>query len=175
MGQVTKKWENTHLVFRNRPAALLAWLPVLLLVVPWALVACGGDDDGGGGPGGDEAYIRDVCGAMGKFQDGLTDLLASSPTTLDQIQELSKDMAKLFNDVADDIDDANPPSDAAEATDSMVEYLRNAADALEAGDTDALNSLSDAPDLSMPDDVQTRLAAAAENVDECDGLGLFSE
>jgi uncharacterized protein YdeI (YjbR/CyaY-like superfamily) len=83
-------------------------------------------------------------------------------------------MSKLFNDVADDLDKAKAPSDASEATDSLVAYLRNAADALEAGDTEALNSLSDAPDFSMPDDVQNRLAGVAANVDDCQGLDLFT-
>ena len=69
-----------HLVKPKRPAALFAWLS-MILVAPMALVACGGGD--GGGTGSDEDYVRDVCGAMAKFDEGLDDLLGSSPSSLD--------------------------------------------------------------------------------------------
>jgi hypothetical protein len=160
-------------LLRIRPAARFAWLPAALLVVPFGLVACGGDDDGGGGPGGDEAYVRDVCGAMASFEGDFEELLTSSPTSLDEIEELATEMGELFGDLANDLDDANPPSDAEEAHNSLVSYLQDASEALETGDLEALEEFEEEPDLTMDADVEERLAAIAADVDECEGLDLF--
>lgn len=156
-----------HLVKPKRPAALFAWLS-MILVAPMALVACGGGD--GGGTGSDEDYVRDVCGAMAKFDEGLDDLLGSSPSSLDEIEELTKDMGSLFKDMANDLDDANPPADAKEANDALVSFLKEAAETLESGDIEAIDSLGEEPEFSLPEDVEARLSAVAEDIEECDDL-----
>lgn len=79
-----------------------------------------------------------------------------------------------FEKWVDAIDDANPPSDAAEAHDALVDSIREAIDEMKSGDADLDTLFSEDDDLPEPPQaVQTRLNEVAAGVEACEGMELF--
>ncbi len=141
-------------------AAALGLLAGLLLA------ACGG----GGGGASDESYVRGVCDAFHKFQEDGTRVF-NDPEVLEDEEELAKRFGELVRALADDLDDVRAPSDVEQYHDRIVERFHEIADQFESGSVDDLSDLGDVPE--PPQDVQDRLAAAAADVEECEGLDIF--
>ncbi len=136
-----------------------------------ALAACGG---GGGSPATDEEYVKAVCTTVGDLQTQMSSLTADAASAKDvaALQKLMDNVANALDDAADSLDKVNPPADVKDAHKEVVQAFRDAAKAMKDGDTEALNNFD--PGNIAPDEaVQARLSAAARNVDECNGLGLF--
>ena len=155
----------------------LLLLPTLAAAGSLALVACGGDDDdgGGGGSGSDEDYVASLCGAYADFEEQFDELLADfNPSNTDDLDDFMSDAAEIVGSVVDGLEDANPPGDVEDAHENLLTAFRSFRDTLEEGDFGAVES-ADEPDFELPQDVEDRLSAAAENVDECRELDLFTE
>ncbi len=143
----------------------------VVVVAGVLLAACGG---GGGDPATDEEYVKAVCVSVGNLQDEMSSLTAdaASATDVESLQKLMDNVAKALDSAADELDDVNPPADVKDSHDQVVQAFRDAAKSMEDGDIEALNNFD--PGTIAPDEaVQERLSAAARNVDECNGLGLF--
>jgi len=136
----------------------------LFAIAALALAACGG----GGGGGSDEGYVKALCKATNNFSEKLGEAF----TAADE-DEATKKFVDAFNAFVDDMDSANPPGDVKEAHDAMVKALKDAQDAVDEGGLNALDSI-DFPSVEPDQDVQDRLAKAAEGVKECDGADLFN-
>lgn len=155
------------------------WLSISVLAIvalgAFALSACGGgDDDGGGGnAASDEQYVRGVCDALASFQDELTKISDAEPNSVDDLQKLMNSLADAIENVADDLDNINPPADVADSHNAIVQLFRDAVEPLREGDLEALSALEPGNAFDPPADVQARLNAAAQNVEECQGLGVF--
>ena len=154
------------LTVRNLRRSLPLMLMGLFAIGALALAACGGG--GGGGGGSDEGYVKALCNATNNF----TEKLGEAFTAADE-EEATKTFIDAFNAFVDDMDSANPPSDAKEAHDAMVKALKDAQSAVDEGGLDALNSI-DFPTIEPDQAVQDRLAKVAEGVSECDGADLFN-
>jgi hypothetical protein len=158
----------------------LAVIPALLVAGSVAFVACGGDDDddgggGGGGNGSDEEYVRDLCNALGSFSDEFGELSGNlDPSNVEELEDLMDDAAEVIGNVVEDLEDANPPADAAEFNESFVTTFSEFRDALEDGDFESILTFSP-PEYELPQDVEDRLSAVAEETDECQELGVFGE
>lgn len=140
-----------------------------LAVIPGAIAAsalifagCSGGDGGGGGS--DEDYVEALCGGLKDFSDDLTDILSSGGANE---EEAFEDLADAIRALADVFDDANPPSDVREANDALVVTFREAADKIAEGDETAFDDVGDGADFELPEDVQDRLAAVAEDNETC--------
>lgn len=133
------------------------------------LGACGGDGDDGGS---DEEYVRDVCTALAAFNERREELTAGA-TAADPAQ-VAEDFGDALSDLASAMDDADPPDDAAEAHDSVVQSLEDAADAVDEGGIEALFDV-ELPSVQMEPAVRNRLQALFNSTRECQGSsGIFS-
>lgn len=111
----------------RRPLILLAAVMAVGLIAP----ACGG--------GGDrltkQEYEQEVSEIGDRFEDTaqeiFTDPSLQNPTDLDESAATIREGADLFRDAADEFDDLNPPEDAEDAHDRLVEGIRGFADDLE--------------------------------------------
>jgi len=136
----------------------------LVAIGTLAFAACGGDDDGGGS---DEGYVKALCNATNSFTADLDEAF----TATDE-EEATEKFIEAFNAFVDNMAAADPPSDAKEAHEAMVNALRDAQDAVEEDGLDALEAL-DVPTVEPDQDVQDRLTKAAEGIEECEGADLF--
>lgn len=141
-------------------AVVLSVFGVLLLA------ACGG----GGGGASDESYVRGVCDAFRTFQEDGSEVF-SDPEVLEDEEELAKRFGELVRSLADDLEGVRAPSDVQQYHDRIVERFHEIADQFESGSVDELTDFGDLPE--PPQDVQDRLAAAAADVEECEGLDIF--
>ena len=133
------------------------------------LVACGGGDDAGS----DEDYVKAMCESGDVFTAAIGAAMAAAFD--DDEQAATEAFTEALSDWVDAIDDANPPEDAAEAHDALVDSLKQAVEALEDGDADletAFDDIDDAPE--PPQAVQDRLAAIAADTPECTDSDFFS-
>lgn len=147
-------------------------LPAAAIALAAAATACGGDDDGGGGS--DEDYVAAICAAQLKFQqagDDLEDELAAVESEEDAIELILGPLGELISD----FENANPPEDAEEYHNLVVDSFREMERTLEEERSiAALDELEELPD--PPADVSARLdAIAAENQDCIDAGFTFSE
>jgi ABC-type glycerol-3-phosphate transport system substrate-binding protein len=139
--------------------------------------ACGDDNDvpGGGGSnnptGSDEKYVTQLCTGFGDFQDSFFKVLTSLTATSSE-KDVQKALEKPIDDLVKAMERANPPKDVKQYHDDAVKQLQAMQKQIKSGNLDALGDDEGVfPD--PPQDVQDRLAAAAANVKECDGLDLF--
>lgn len=139
----------------NRRLSLAA-LPLIAIGIA-TLIACGG----GGEPGSDEEYVAAMCTTVTAFQQRLETAQGSAPAIVDALE-----------DAADAFNDANPPDDVADAHSRLVRAFRDAAEAIEDNDAGALQRF-DPEAMDPPQAVKQRLAAAAAQAPECQGLGIF--
>lgn len=133
------------------------------------LAACGG---GGGGGGSDEDYVRAVCESSSKLEGVLAIAIGAALSGGgDGAEEV---FAEALEEWVDEIDDANPPADAADAHNRMVDGLNELIDALKSGDTNLEDSLDNIDiDAEPPEEVQERLAAVAADTLACNDVSFF--
>jgi hypothetical protein len=84
------------------------------------------------------------------------------------------DLVSAFEKWADALDDANPPADAADAHNALVDTLKEGIEDLKNGDADIDSMFGDEDTPEPPQAVQDRLNAAAADVEACEGTELFS-
>ncbi len=138
------------------------------------LAACGGGD----GDGSDEDYVKSICEANLLLEDVIGILFQSAFGGEEPDQEALDELVEGFEKWVDALDDANPPADAAEAHDALIDVIRQGLDELKSGDADleTLSLFGDDEDLPEPPQaVRTRLNEAAAGVEVCEGSELFGE
>lgn len=142
---------------------------VLLGIAPFALgapliAACGGGD-GGGGTGNDEDYVAAICKAGKEFQDEL--FAAFSEVDPDASEEEALEaFVEPFENFANAIEDANPPSDLEDWHEDTVNAINDIVERIKDGDLDALESEDD-PIGDPPAGAAERLQAIADENEDC--------
>ena len=137
------------------------------------LAAC---SSGGGGDGSDEDYVKSICEANLLLEDVIGILFESAFSGEEPDEDALDELVESFEKWIDALDDANPPSDAADAHDALVERIREGLDELKSGDADleTLSLFGDEEDLPEPPQaVRDRLNEAAAGVEVCEGTELF--
>jgi hypothetical protein len=109
-----------------------------LLAVGLIGTACGGDDRLT-----KEQYEQEVSDIGDRFQDTTQEVFndpsLQNPSDLDEAGATIREGADLFRDAADEFDGLNPPANAEDAHDQLVEGIREFADDLD----DAAQSFED--------------------------------
>lgn len=129
------------------------------------LASCGDDDGGGGGGGSDEDYVAAICSAGKEFSDDLFAALADIDPDASE-EDAIEAFIEPFEDFANAIEDANPPSDLAEWHDETVDTLNDLVERIKDGDLDALESEDD-PFGEPPAGAAERLQAIADENQDC--------
>jgi hypothetical protein len=160
-----------HIILELRKLAFLGIAPFALGAA--LLGACGGDDDdGGGGGGSDEDYVRAICGATNDFQDDLVAAFADIDPDASEEEGLEA-LAEPFEEFANAIEDANPPSDLSDWHDGVVDAINGMVEQIKDGDASVLEE--DDPLGEPPADVSERLEAVAADIPECAGSVFESD
>lgn len=135
----------------------------------------GGNGNGGGGGGGDEAYVRGVCSALTDLQTSIEEMqpAAQGSGNVEDLNNLLGEMAGIFDNAVSDLEGLNPPDDVEESHNQITSLMRQIAEALEGGDFAALSEFNPDVTFEPPADVQARLQSVAENVEECQQVGVF--
>jgi len=142
---------------------------VALALAGATLQSCGGGDDESAS---DADYVKAVCGALATFNENRDELTAGAGTA--EPDKVAEDFAKLIRELRDGLDDANPPDDASDAHESMVDALSQAADAVEDGGVVALFDV-ELPTVALAPDVRSRLQLVFNTTPECAGSdSIFS-
>lgn len=160
-------WEGSVLsILTSFTRGKLAVIPGAIAASALIFAGCSGDDDGGSSGGSDEDYVEALCGG---FKD-LFEELAQIPPASGGSEEATERAVDAIRSFADTLEDANPPSDVAEANDTMVTNFREAADKLADGDASGFQELG--TDFELPEDVEARITAAVEKDETCQESGL---
>lgn len=147
----------------------LAFLGIAPLALGAALLgACGDDDDGGSGGGGggnDEDYVAAICKAGKSFQEDI--FAALEDIDLDASEEEQMEaFVGPFEDFANAIEDARPPSDLRDWHGDVVDAINNMVKELKDGNLEALED-SDDPIGDPPAGAADRLQAIADKNPDC--------
>lgn len=155
----------------DRSAISLTLAAIVLGVVAFA-GACGGG--GGDANGSDEDYVVAICSTVAELETEVQALgtAIEDAGTVDELNEVLGKFAEAFEAAADRLDEAAPPADVREAHKRVVDAFQDAADAMESGDAASLEGF-DPGSLELPASARERLAAAAANAPQCQGLGIF--
>ncbi len=161
-GGETPPWEGRELLEIRRLA--------LLGIAPFALgasllAACGGDDDGGGGSGNDEDYVAAICKAGADFQEDLFAAFGDIDPDASEEEQIQA-FAEPFENFANAIDNANPPSDLSDWHNDTVDAINEIVDQIKDGNIDALESEDD-PIGEPPAGAAERLQAIADENEDC--------
>lgn len=141
----------------------------LLGIAPFAIAApliaaCGGGD-GGGGTGNDEDYVSAICKAAAQFQEELFDAFGDIDLDASEEEQIQA-FAEPFENFANAIEDANPPSDLSDWHNDTVDAINEIVDQIKDGNVDALESNED-PIGEPPGDAAERLQAIAAENEDC--------
>ena len=145
-------------------------LPVLL--VGFALVACGDDDDGGDIQiGSDDDYVRASCEAQNEFFGEIFSAAFSLDEDASEEEQLEA-MREPVENMVDAMRDARPPADAVDYHRALVEGMEDLLAAIEDGDAEALEQLGDIDvDSELSEETRERLSSLSEELEECEGFG----
>lgn len=130
------------------------------------LAGCGGGSGGGGGS--DEAFIEDICAAGVEFFSALEGIDTQEADPAKALEAF----AGPFEDFANAVEDADPPSDLEEWHTQAVASLNDIVAKLKDGDIDALSNLGDSPFPEAPADAQERLDKIAADNEDCQEADL---
>lgn len=156
----TQPWEGRN-ILEIRRLALLGIAPFALGAS--LLAACGGGD--GGGNGNDEDYVAAICNAGKDFSDDLFAALGDIDPDASE-EEAIEAFIEPFENFANAVEDANPPSDLSDWHNDTVDTLNELVEQIKDGDLDALES-DDDPFGEPPAGAQERLQAIAEDNEDC--------
>lgn len=139
-----------------------------LLVLPVAMAACGG-----GGDASDEAFVAQLCNATTQLKTDFTAAVKDASGQTDSGKAVERLIPPL-EAFAKAFDDADPPKDLKDWHSAASKQLDAAVAKFKTEKTLAsLEGFGDSPVPDPPADAKTRLRAAAENVDECDGVAFL--
>lgn len=142
-----------------------------LLVATSGLVAACSSGDAAGS---DEDYVKSICEANDILDEVLGVAITAALSGEEPDDEALDDVASAFERWLDALEDANPPADAADAHEAVIDTLGEAIGALRSGDSDFESMFDDIEDPPEPPQaVQDRLNAAAADVAACEDTELF--
>ncbi|PFG73220.1 hypothetical protein A9A59_0415 [Tepidiforma thermophila] len=142
---------------------------VVAAAVAGAFIVFRSRDDGG--TGSDEAYVRAVCVATKTFGEE-TERYFSDPELVQDSEKLSKAIAGPLRTYVNRMAAAKPPPDARDYHEAAVRQLRTLLAAAERGEIlQALRDFGDTPE--PPPEVEARLSAVAESIEECEDINPF--
>lgn len=138
-------------------------------------VACGDDDGGSGGPTGpeaDERYLQQLCTGFDQFTESFLEAVTNldAESSDEQVQEA---LDEPIDNLVRMMEDAEPPADIREYHEDSLEQLKKMQEEIRDGNLDALSDQDAEVVPEPPADVRERLMAAAQNIEECEGLNLF--
>lgn len=167
------------------------WTGVGVLVLAVLLAACGSDGAAPGpdgvttptatlDPGGsDEDYVRVYCTASLAFESDLSaaaaELLARGIESLGDEAALNELVVPPLERYVIELRRANPPADVRPFHEDLVQAVEAQTQRISTGGFDA-EEFGEAPFADLvepPPAIQSRLAAAAAAVSDCDGGGFF--
>lgn len=146
----------------------LAFLGIAPIALGAALLgACGDDDDGGsgGGSGSDEDYVAAICDASKTLQEDILASLEDIDLDAPEDEQLEAILGP-FEDFANAVEDANPPSDLEDWHGDVVDAINDMVEQLKDGNLEALENSED-PIGDPPAAAAERLQAIAENNPDC--------
>ena len=129
-----------------------------------AFAGCGGGD--GGGSGSDEDYVAAICKAGVKFTKDLEKAFTDTSLLSDEDKAMEK-LADIFEDFANDFEDAKPPSDIKEWHEDAAKQLKDGVKQIKDGDMESGIFAGDSPFPEPPEDVADRLSKVAEDNEDC--------
>lgn len=141
----------------------------ILVATSTLVAACGG----GSGDGSDEDYVKAICESNDILEEVIGEAMAAAFSGDDPDEDSLDGIVSAFEEWVEAIDDANPPADAADAHNALVDSLKDAVDDLKNGDADLDTMFGDDDTPEPPQAVQDRLNEVAAGVEACDGTDLF--
>ena len=130
--------------------------------------ACSGDEDGN-----DEDFVRGLCEASTELRNGVEQAIRDSSSSTDPNKAVES-LAEPVDEFADDFGDLDPPGDLKDWHDDASDTLAaTAKEFRERKDIAALEGFNDSPVPDPPTAAKARLRAAAEDVQECNGVTFF--
>lgn len=190
------------MTMKNAKQSVFLAVGVVLALLSLGLVACGDDDDHGGGvagpgstgsnatkssggsssgggasapgSGSEKAYVADLCKASKDFQTAMTKL-TSDPSKLSDQNAAMKAFAEPFENFANAVSRAKPPSDVKDYHNQVVKALQDVVAKLKKGDPEALNSLGDTAIPTPPASLSDKYDKLAKDNKDCANSGLFGE
>ena len=105
-----------------------SWFGIAALGLVVLIAACGGDNDS------DESNLREYFGRLQTLTDEVRDRAAttvadptnldpSDPATFDNIASVFDESLDIYRDFVDDVRDLNPPNEARDAHDTLIDTL----------------------------------------------------
>lgn len=141
----------------------------MLIATSGLLAACGG----GSGDGNDEDYVKSICEANDILDEVIGEAMAAAFSGDEPDEDALDGIVSAFEKWLDALEDANPPADAADAHNAIVDSLKDGIDDLKSGDADIDTMFGDDDTPEPPQAVQDRLNEVAAGVEACDGTELF--
>ena len=154
------------------PIRTWSFLLPLVLVVAFALVACGDDDAASGASGGtgtDEQYVATICKASLKLTDAIAKA-SSDPSKVKNADDAVKLLSDPFQQYLKDLKGANPPKDVKDYHDQTVKALSDSLDKLKKDKNPSALSSGDQPQPSPA--IKDRLSKVADKNEDCKKAGF---
>lgn len=143
-------------------------LGAAIVAAAMPLAACSGDDSGN-----DEDFTRGLCEASSGLRTGVEESLDNARTSTNP-NAAAEALVEPIDDFVDDFKDLNPPDDLKDWHDDASAQLEAVAkDFRQRKDLAALQGFADSPVPDPPAAAKSRLRAAAEDIQECNGVTFF--
>ena len=126
------------------------------------------------GSGSEKAYVAELCKASKDFQTAMTKITAD-PSKLSDQSAAMKAFTEPFENFANAVSKAKPPSDVKDYHNQVVKVLNDTVAKLKKGDPAALQSLGDTNIPTPPANISDKYDKLAKDNPDCANTGLFGE